>query len=164
MKKFAFRTKTTPPNGLDALSAYTMWTKSHDMLLSSFPKLYQHPFYKKLMLYGAQRFWEATWFDRYWSAANLGDNDHHIDSCWAALIKYHLDALWAELDDPSELTMDQLRAIFEFTNRTKNGIFQGIGLAQYCSRPATLEGFIDIYGEVGNNPITRWARKTFLPE
>ena len=84
------------------------------------------------MLYGVQRFWEATWFDRYWSATILGDNDHHIDACWAGLLKFHLDTLWTELDDPSESTLDQLKAIFEFTNRTKNGVFHGIGLAQYC--------------------------------
>ena len=160
--KFKFTSQLKDP--LEAIKKYTLWTKASTAINHAFPEICKHIYYKKLMLYGAQKFWETTWYERYHTVKTLGESDPLINSCWAALIRYHLDQLWPALDTQNPYHLDQLLAITRATNRIKGAKFHGLGLAIDSHNPTETMGFIDIYQDItGTNQITKWALNRFIP-
>ena len=160
--KMQFTSKLNDP--MEAVKKYTLWTKASLAIDHAFPDIYKHIYYKKLVLYGAQKFWESTWYERYHTVKTLGESEPLINSCWAALIRYHLDQLWPVLDSPNSYHFDQLLAITRATNRIKGAKFHGLGLAIESKNPNETIGFIDIYQDItGTNHVTKWALTRFIP-
>ena len=160
--KYKFTSKTAK-DPVETTKAYVMWAKADQVIKEAFPNVSQYIYHKKLMLYGTQRFWESTWFDRYHTTKILGESDYHVNMCWASLIRYHLDIIWPRLDDDNHQIMAQLVALHQVTNRIKGAKFHGLGLAMECSNPNRVEGFIDLYRDItGTNQITTWAKEKFL--
>ena len=163
-KSFAFESIALPTNNEQALQAYVKWIKCQHVLWTAFPTVNQSVYYKKVQLFGVQRFWTSTWFDRFHSAATLGESTVELNECWASLLLYHLDQLWPHLDDLTDDLREQLEAIHQFTNRVKGARFHGYGIAVSCIAPQKLEGFVDLYEDIGtNDEITKWLSRNFLP-
>ena len=164
-KHFVFRSNKLPADGGQTLKAYMMWVKSHQTIWHAFPDVNQSPYYKKVQLYGVQKFWTSTWFDRFRTSSQLGESTPEINHCWASILLCHLDDLWPTLDDITEAGLEQLVVIHRFTNRIKGAKLHGIGIAAKCIEPDCIEGFLDLYSDVGSNEdITKWAARAFLPK
>ena len=160
--KIKFSSNSSQPP-LNATRAYVMWTKSNHAITVAFPDVAKYSFHKKLMLYGAQKFWESTWFERYMTIKLIGEPEQLVNQCWASLIKYHLDILWPKLDDDNDQIMAQLTAIHQATNRIRGTKFHGLGLAIECKNPNCIEGFIDLYRDItATSNITSWTKDRFL--
>ena len=163
-KSLAFRSEKLPVDNKKVATAYMMWIQSHQTVWKAFPKVHYSGYYKKLQLQGVQRFWTATWFDRFRTVGRLGDSNQEVNHCWASLILYHLDELWPQLDDISDEAFDQLQIINKLTNRTQGAKLLGLGLATRCMAPNRMEGFIDLYTDIAaNEQLTQWVNKVFLP-
>ena len=160
----AFRSLKLPADGGQTLKSYMMWIKSHAAIWLAFPHVNQSIYYKKLQLYGVQNFWTSTWFDRFRTSSKLGESTPEINENWASLLLYHLDDIWPKLDNISDSTLEQLTIIHRFTNRIKGAKLHGIGIAARCLDPDRIEGFLDLYLDIGSNDeITQWASRAFLP-
>ena len=78
---------------------------------------------------------------------------------------YHLDQIWPTLDSITDHMLEQLKSINRFTNRIKGARFHGLGLATKCLAPDRIEGFIDLYEDIGTNAeLNTWITKVFLPQ
>ena len=164
-KCFVFRTLQLPKNGDNTVKAYTMWVKSYYTLWTAFPQVNQSYYYKRVQLFGLQKFWASTWQDRFRTTGSLGESTPEINEYWATILLYHLDVIWPQLDKISDDTLDQLVAIHRFTNRIKGAKFHAIGLATRCSQPDRFEGFLDLYKDIGSNEdLTKWIVRNFLPK
>ena len=160
-----FRSLKLPDDGGRTLKAYMMWVKSHHAIWTAFPTVNQSQYYKRVRMHGIQNFWTSTWFDRFASTCTLGESTPEINDCWASLLLYHLDQLWPSLDAITDHNLDQLIAIHRFTNRIKGARFHGLGLATKCLAPDRIEGFIDLYKDVGSNSdLAAWINRVFLPK
>ena len=163
--KLTFATATDPLDDEATVKAYTLWTKSKHAIIHAFPELHKSAYYKKIQLYGIQKFWELTWMERLHHTASLGEKDSFINNCWAAMIDYQLNKLWPKLDHIDTHSMNFLVAINNATNKVKGSKFHGVCVASRCLYPTGLEGFIDLYLDVScNNYITKWAKDVFLPK
>ena len=147
------------------VTAHVLWLKCDHAIKHAFPTLTQTVYYKQLMLYGAQRYWETTWMERFHTARRLEDSVTENNLCWAALIKFYLDKLWPSLQGISDHQMEQLESIHQITNRIRGSRFQGIAVANQCISPTAIEGFIDIYPNItANEWISNWAKTVFCPK
>ena len=163
-KSLVFRSDKLPTEGRKVVTAYMMWIKSHQTVWKAFPKVHHSGYYKKLQLQGVQRFWAATWFDRFRTVGRLGDSNLEVNHCWASLILHHLDELWPQLDNISEEAFIQLQIINKLTNRIQGTKLLGIGVATKCPTPDRMEGFIDLYADIAaNEQLTKWVDKVFMP-
>ena len=161
--KLTFTTEQLPVDEAATVKAFTLWAKSRHAVTHAFPNLHQSAYYKQIQLYGIQKFWELTWIDRLHHTSSLGETDHFINSCWAAMIDYQLTKLWPTLDHINEYNMNHLIAIHRATNKVKGSKFHGVSVASKCICPDHLEGFIDLYADItGNNYLTKWATECFL--
>lgn len=164
-RNYAFQTLQLPEDGGRTLKAYVMWIKSHHVLWSAFPTVNQSVYYKKVQMLGVQRFWTSTWMDRFHTACSLGESTAEINDCWASLLLHHLDNIWPQLDTLSDSSFENLTSIHRLTNRIKGAKLHGVGLATKCSNPDKLEGFVDLYEDIGaTEDLTKWLVKTFLPQ
>ena len=165
MINIEFRSEKPPVDGGHTLNAYAMWIKSHQAIWTAFPKVNQSVYYKKVQLHGLQRFWDSTWQDRFRTTGTLGETTAEINDCWASILLYHLDQLWPQLDNISDSALGQLTNIHRFTNRIKGAKFHILGLATNCTDPDRMEGFLDLYEDVGSNEeLTKWIIRNFLPK
>ena len=164
-KSFTFRSVKLPLDGGQTVKSYMMWVKSHAAIWQAFPAVNQSVYYKKIQLYGVQKFWMSTWFDRFRTTGQLGESVPEINECWASMLLYHLDEIWPMLDTITDGVLEQLTVIHRFTNRIKGAKFHGIAIATKCVAPDCIEGFLDLYSDIGSNEdITRWAARAFLPK
>ena len=162
---FNFRSAKLPTDGGKTFQAYLMWIKCHSTIWLAFPQVNRSAYYKRIQLYGIQNFWTTTWFDRYRSSSKLGESTVEVNECWASLLLFHLDMIWPQLDTISDRVYDQLSQINKFTNRIKGAKQHGLGFAARCLEPDRIEGFIDLYLDIGSNDeITAWAARDFLPK
>ena len=160
-----FRSLKLPDDGGQTLKAYMMWVKSHHSIWTAFPNVHKSAYFKRVHMHGIQNFWTSTWFERFVTSSQLGESTPEINNCWASLLLYYLDLMWPNLDSITDHTMDQLKAINRFTNRIKGARFHGLGIATKCLAPDCIEGFIDLYEDIGSNAeLTAWITRVFLPK
>ena len=160
-----FRTLHLPDDGERTLKAYLMWVKAHHAIWKAFPDVNQSGYYKRIQLFGLQPFWTTTWYDRFTTTATLGESGTEINDCWAALLLYHLDILWSQLDNISDTALDQLTVIHRCTNRIKGARLYGLGIAAKCLDPDRISGFLDLYEDIATNEeLHDWIALQFLPK